>query len=86
MGIKWADVRILNSPLTNQIVLGKVIYPKDMVRGGCIATDKSKDKTDEILSCVMKYMDTWADDNNCKGMEIKNERGSLTWRKPKGDN
>lgn len=77
MGIKWEDVRILNSPLTNNIVLGK-----GKTDGGLfIATDRSKDKTDEILSAVMCYMDQWATDNKCKGMQITYSKGLLTWKK-----
>jgi len=80
MGIKWDDVRILNSPITNQIYLGKGKADKKYP-GVWIATDKSKDRTDEMLSATMGYMDRWANDNKCKGMEISNVMGTLTWRK-----
>ena len=84
MGIKWEDVRILNSPISNKIYLGK--GKRDTRNPGLIiSTDKSQDRTDEILAVVMVYMDTWSSENKSKGMEIKNVMGSLTWRKA-GDN
>lgn len=81
LGIKWEDVRILNSPITNQIYLGKTKQIKGIKVGGCIATDKSLDRTDEILASVMCYMDQWCHEHQAKGMEIKNQMGTLTWRK-----
>jgi len=79
MGIKWEDVRILNSPITNEIYLGK--GRADKTRPGVwIAADKSKDITDELLSAAMGYMDRWANDHKCRGMEIANTMGTLTWK------
>ena len=55
MGIKWEDVKIGTSALTNQIYLGKIKldkkYPKQF-----IWTDKSGDKTNEVLVAVFEHM------------------------------
>ena len=48
MGIKWEDVKVGASFLTNQIYIGKV---KDG-----IWTDRSGDKTNEILSAVVEMI------------------------------
>ena len=55
MGIKWEDVKIGTSVITNQIYLGKVKHNKENPRIG-IWTDKSGDKTNEVLVAVFDHM------------------------------
>lgn len=53
MGIKWHDVKIGSSILTNNIYIGKVRRDKS---GMQIFTDKSGDKTKECVKAVMEHM------------------------------
>ena len=55
MGIKWSDVKIGTSPITNNIYLGKVKPDKINPNLG-IWTDKSGDKTKEVLVAVFEHM------------------------------
>ena len=55
MGIKWEDVKIGTSVLTNQIYLGKVKLDKENPQIGTW-TDKSGDKTNEVLVAVFEHM------------------------------
>ena len=57
MGIKWEDVKIGTSVLTNQIYLylGKVNLDKKNPQLGKW-TDRSGDKTDEVLVAVFEHM------------------------------
>lgn len=55
MGIKWKDVKIGTSVLTNEICLGKVKLDKENPKLG-IWTDKSGDKTNEVLVAVFEHM------------------------------
>ena len=55
MGIKWEDVKIGTSVLTNQICLGKIKFDKENSKIG-IWTDKSGDKTNEVLVAVFDHM------------------------------
>lgn len=53
MAIKWDDVKIGCSLLTNTIYLGKVKKDKD---GFELWTDKSGDKTQDCVKAVMEHM------------------------------
>jgi len=55
MGIKWNDVKIGTSAITNQIYLGKIKLDKKNPKLG-IWTDKSGDKTKEVLVAVFEHM------------------------------
>jgi len=54
MGINWDKIRILSSPLTNQIYIGKTD------KTGKFSTDKSNNRTQEVLAATMSYMDAEA--------------------------
>ena len=53
MAIKWDDVKIGNSILTNTIYIGKTKVDKHGVQ---CWTDRSGDKTEECVKAVMDYM------------------------------
>ena len=53
MSIKWEDVKVRTTMLTNSIVLGKTKKDKN---GFEYFVDKSKDKTDEILLAVCEHL------------------------------
>lgn len=53
MAIKWEDVKIGCSMLTDTIYIGKV---KKSNSGNVIWTDRSGDKTDECVKAVMEHM------------------------------
>ena len=55
MGIKWNDVKIGTSHITNNIYLGKVKPDKTNPTLG-IWTDKSGDKTKEVIVAVIEHM------------------------------
>jgi len=55
MGIKWDDVKIGTSPITNNIYIGKVKPDKTNPNLG-IWTDKSGDKTKEVIVAVIEHM------------------------------
>ena len=55
MGVKWDDVKIGTSVLTNQIYLGKVNLDKKNPQLGKW-TDRSGDKTDEVIIAVFEHM------------------------------
>jgi hypothetical protein len=76
LGIKWDNIKILISPITNKIFLGK------LDKTGMFATDKSKDRTDEMIDAVAGYLNksTKGDDT---GIAIRYESGTLTWKKNK---
>jgi len=51
MGIKWEDIQIGNSPLTNSIFIGKSKPMKDNPRVS-IWTDKSEDMSEDCMYAV----------------------------------
>lgn len=61
MGIKWNDVKLGCSILSNIIYIGKVKRDKD---GMQLWTDKSGDKTDECVKAVMEHMMTTCKEQN----------------------
>jgi hypothetical protein len=72
MGIKWADVKVLNSPLTGKIYVGK------LDKSGRIATDRSEDMTQVIITAVMVHMDFNLKPGD-KGTVSTSEAGALYW-------
>ena len=66
MGIKWEDVKIGTSVVTNNIYLGKV-KPEKSNPNLAVWTDKSGDKTKEVLVAVFEHM--------IKRMESEGYRG-----------
>jgi ribosomal protein L31E len=72
--IKWEDIKVLNSPLTNAIYLGK------LDKKGMFAIDKSKDRADEIIAAVMEHLDRKLNKGETK-IVITCELGTLTWER-----
>lgn len=56
MGIKWEDVDIMVTALSNQICLCKSKPVPEGAPDARIATDKSGDKTEKCVKAVMQYM------------------------------
>ncbi|NLC39792.1 MAG: hypothetical protein GX763_02620 [Clostridiaceae bacterium] len=54
MGIKWKDVKLGVSPLTQNIYIGK-IKPMGGSDGLEVWTDKSEDKTNDVLRAVVEW-------------------------------
>lgn len=52
MAIKWEDVKVGVSPITNSIFIGKTNVKKDGLE---IWTDRSDDKKNEILLAVIEW-------------------------------
>lgn len=52
MGVKWKDVTLGVSPFTNSIYIGKTKKHKDGLE---LWTDRSEDKTQEVLKAVMDW-------------------------------
>ena len=52
MGIKWDNIKVGVSPITNSIYIGKTKKNGDKE----LWTDKSEDRTEEIIKCVMVHM------------------------------
>lgn len=52
MAIKWENIKVGVSPITNSIYIGKTKKNGDNE----LWTDKSEDKTEEIIKCVMVHM------------------------------
>lgn len=50
MAIKWEDIIVSTTGITNQIILGKIN------KKGNMWTDKSADKTNEVLFAVTEHM------------------------------
>ena len=72
--IKWENIKVLNSALTNKIYLGKVD------KTGLKTTDKSGERTDEIINAVMQYLDNELRGNE-KKIIITCQAGQLTWER-----
>ena len=52
MAINWENIKVGVSPITNSIYIGKTKKNGDME----LWTDKSEDRTEEIIKCVMVHM------------------------------
>lgn len=78
MAVDWTNVKILRSPLTNIIYLGKLRVKKN---GVTVAYDKSTDRTDEVLVTVAAYFDEEAMRAKRNRIELKCEAGKLIWEK-----
>lgn len=76
MGIKWEDVRIFRSPITNELYLGK---GKESKIGFYITTDKSKPVTEEIKVAIMSYMDEICKRENLETIGFECQAGTLSW-------
>lgn len=70
MGIKWQDVKVGSSVLTNNIYIGKVKKDKS---GFEIWTDRSGDMTDQFIGAVKEHLK-----NRCEGEEDYKEGITLT--------
>ena len=76
MGIKWDNISVLHCAITNNMVLGKTD------KSGRIATDKSGDRTNEIITATMHYMDNELKRSNGDSTDkfaITCEAGRLIW-------
>ena len=73
MGIKWENIRILTSPITNKIYLGK------LDKTGMFATDKSKDMAEEMTDAVAGHLHRSLKEGDT-GIVINYETGTLTWK------
>lgn len=61
MGIKWNDIKLGVSPLSNNIYIGKV---KRDTKGLLIFSDKSGDMTKQCVKAVMEHMLQQCDEEN----------------------
>ena len=52
MAINWKNIKVGVSPITNSIYIGKTKKSGDNE----LWIDKSEDKTEEIIKCVMVHM------------------------------
>jgi hypothetical protein len=75
MGIKWENIRVLHSPLTNNIYIGK------LNKNGLTTSDKSDDRTNEIQSALAAHLDIWCERNNAEAVEIEFPAGTLIWKR-----
>lgn len=72
--MKWENIRVLHSPLTNNIYLGKL-------NNDGSSSDKSDDRTNEIQSAMLAHLDEWCNRNNTNSVVISCAAGTLTWEK-----
>ncbi len=72
--IKWEDIKIAPTGITNRIVLGKT---KKLKNGAEVWTDKSEDKTDEVVGAVADYLLAQMKEKY-KGLPIDKKYG-FTW-------
>lgn len=72
MGIKWEGVKVLSSSMTGNIYLGK------LDKANIFATDKSEDRTQEVISAVMAHMDFDLKEG-AKGTKTGSLAGTLYW-------
>lgn len=56
MAIKWEDIDVMVTALSNEIRLCKAKPVKDGESGAMFATDMSGDKTEKCVKAVMQYM------------------------------
>ncbi|MFS1518590.1 hypothetical protein V1503_19315 [Bacillus sp. SCS-151] len=75
MGIKWSDIKVLNSPMTNNLYIGKV------GTDGRTALDKSEDRTEEIKAAIMAHMDRLCIIEKTDTIKINSDAGTLTWKR-----
>ena len=74
MGIKWENIKILMSPLTNNIYLGK------LDKTGMFARDKSEDRSKEITDTVAAHLNRSLPKGKNK-VVIEYNDGTLTWKR-----
>jgi hypothetical protein len=74
MGIKWENVKILNSPLNNRIYLGR------LDKTGMRAIDKSSDRTEEVIAAVIAHLDEELNEGKTK-ISYSIPKGMLTWER-----
>lgn len=72
MAIKWDNISVVTSPLSNNIYLAR------LDKNGVHAVDKSEDRTSEVISTVMAHMDAEVKDGNV-GIAHVSKAGSLEW-------
>jgi len=75
MAIKWSNIRVLLSPLSNEIFLGKYDSAKMMT------TDRSEDVSEQVKAIIMMHMDNICAENNWVGCEFESEVGYLRYTK-----
>lgn len=56
MGIKWDNIHVGVSGITNEIVLVKGKEVLDNGRAYLLASDKSEDRTQEVLDVAIQYL------------------------------
>lgn len=56
MGIKWADIHVGVTGITNEIVFIKGKERIDSGRAYLFATDKSDDRTQEVMDAAIQYL------------------------------
>lgn len=55
MGIKWENIHVCVSRLTNEIYIIKGKEKTENGRTYLLASDKSEDRTDEVLDVIVQY-------------------------------
>jgi hypothetical protein len=82
MGINWKDIHFGNSPITNEIFIGKS-KPMKNNPGLSIWTDKSKDVAEECMYAVCCNLKQIQKDNGKAYAGYKYEDGSrIVWIAP----
>ena len=56
MGIKWADIHVGVTGITNEIVFIKGKERIDNDRAYLLASDKSDDRTQEVMDAAIQYL------------------------------
>jgi len=74
MGIKWENVKVFVSPLSNNIYLGKID------KTGVFATDRSEDKSREVIGSTIIHLDNDIKKGESK-IVIEYATGTLTWER-----
>jgi len=71
MGIRWSNIKVLLSPISNEIFLGKYNSSRMM------ATDRSEDISEQVKAIMMLHMENICKDNNWEACEFESEAGYL---------
>ena len=81
MGIKWSDIKIGISPLTNKLYIGKTRRDKD---GYELWTDKSPDMTDSMIRFVKEHLKERCREEEFKdGIYLNFKDGTLSFEPKK---
>ena len=76
--IKWSNYKVVCTAIGNQIVIGK-LDNKMSVPGLSMLTDKSNDRTREVVAAVAQHMNSEIEDD-MSALNFQFEGlGTLTW-------